>query len=62
MSRDEEESCFKPVPKLTLSVCEHENEIVPLENALLNMNEVLKNLTLNAHNKVIGRRVCVFAA
>ena len=48
---EEEENCFKPIPKLTLSVCD-QNEIVPLENALQNMNEVLKNLTLNAQNKV----------
>lgn len=27
-------------------------EVVPLENALLNMNEILKNLTLNSNKKV----------
>jgi hypothetical protein len=29
-----------------------QGEIVPLENALLNMNEVLKNLTMSAQSKV----------
>lgn len=38
--------------KDTVDAKDTKNEIVPLENALLNMNEVLKNLTLNAQNKV----------
>ncbi len=30
-----------------------QKEIVPLENALLNMNEALRTLTINAQTKVI---------
>ncbi len=38
--------------KLTGKASPRVEEIVPLENALLNMNEILKNLALTAEKKV----------